>query len=102
MDSNDKTGRVLTRPVPWDKGKIIGQKPPLRPKHVSAIRTSFARRPCSGSCRWPTFSLGIEYRRTHDLWSATSGARLADVVAQHTGAELRDVGERTSQRKAAA
>ncbi len=25
--------------VPWNKGKIIGQKPPLKPKHVWAIRT---------------------------------------------------------------
>ena len=24
---------------PWNKGKLIGQKPPLRPKHVSSIRT---------------------------------------------------------------
>ncbi len=29
----------LTRHVPWNKGKLIGQKPPLRPKHVWAIRT---------------------------------------------------------------
>jgi integrase len=25
--------------VPWNKGKLIGAKPPLRPKHVWAIRT---------------------------------------------------------------
>ncbi len=25
--------------VPWNKGKLIGQKPPLQPKHVWAIRT---------------------------------------------------------------
>ena len=25
--------------VPWNKGKIIGAKPPLRPKHVWSIRT---------------------------------------------------------------
>ena len=24
---------------PWNKGKLIGAKPPLRPKHVWAIRT---------------------------------------------------------------
>lgn len=24
---------------PWNKGKLIGQKPPLQPKHVWAIRT---------------------------------------------------------------
>ena len=25
--------------VPWNKGKLTGQKPPLLPKHVWAIRT---------------------------------------------------------------
>ena len=25
--------------VPWNKGKLMGQKPPLQPKHVWAIRT---------------------------------------------------------------
>jgi hypothetical protein len=25
--------------VPWNKGKIIGAKPPLQPKHVWSIRT---------------------------------------------------------------
>lgn len=25
--------------VPWNKDKLIGSKPPLRPKHVWAIRT---------------------------------------------------------------
>ena len=25
--------------APWNKGRIIGQKPPLKPKHVWAIRT---------------------------------------------------------------
>ncbi|TMJ25247.1 MAG: integrase, partial [Alphaproteobacteria bacterium] len=24
---------------PWNKGKLIGAKPPLRPKHVRAIRS---------------------------------------------------------------
>src|SRR2546427_12274356 len=26
-------------PIPWNKGKLIGAKPPLRPKHVWSIRT---------------------------------------------------------------
>jgi hypothetical protein len=30
---------VTTARVPWNKGKIIGEKPPLRPKHVWSIRT---------------------------------------------------------------
>ena len=25
--------------TPWNKGKLIGPKPPLRPKHVWSIRT---------------------------------------------------------------
>src|SRR5437868_9253832 len=25
--------------IPWNKGKLIGAKPPLRTKHVSSIRT---------------------------------------------------------------
>jgi len=29
---------LATRP-PWNKGKLIGAKPPLRPKHVWSIRT---------------------------------------------------------------
>jgi integrase len=33
MQKIDLSGR------PWNKGKLIGQKPPLQPKHVWAIRT---------------------------------------------------------------
>ena len=29
----------ITKHLPWDKGKLIGPKPSLRPKHVWAIRT---------------------------------------------------------------
>ena len=28
-----------TRREPWNKGKLIGAKPPLRPKHVWSIRS---------------------------------------------------------------
>ncbi len=28
-----------TRRPPWNKGKLIGAKPPLRPSHVWSIRT---------------------------------------------------------------
>jgi integrase len=30
--------------VPWNKGKIVGAKPPLRPKHVWSIRTKVEER----------------------------------------------------------
>src|SRR5262245_35446953 len=33
------TNATVCERVPWNKGKIIGAKPPLRPKHVWPIRT---------------------------------------------------------------
>ena len=35
------TDRTFPKPtfLPWNKGKLMGQKPPLQPKHVWAIRT---------------------------------------------------------------
>ena len=30
---------MATSRTPWNKGKLIGAKPPLRPKHVWAIKT---------------------------------------------------------------
>src|SRR5690348_16224888 len=35
----DVSSSFFTKRVPWNKGKIIGAKPPLRPKHVWSIRT---------------------------------------------------------------
>jgi len=34
-----QTTSSAPRRQPWNKGKLIGQKPPLRPKHVWSIRT---------------------------------------------------------------
>ena len=38
---SDNGSRLLKCPTrtPWNKGKLIGAKPPLRPKHVWSIRT---------------------------------------------------------------
>ena len=33
------TSEERTRRVPWNKGKIVGAKPPLQPSHVWSIRT---------------------------------------------------------------
>ena len=38
MPVEDCISRVPPR-TPWNKGKLIGAKPPLRPKHVWSIRT---------------------------------------------------------------
>ncbi len=35
----NKQSTVSAQHKPWNKGKLIGQKPPLQPKHVWAIRT---------------------------------------------------------------
>src|SRR5262245_54787717 len=38
MPMQDQANTTPTR-VPWNKGKLTGAKPPLRPKHVWSIRT---------------------------------------------------------------
>ena len=40
MNDNDPTTDARSfRQPPWNKGKLVGAKPPLRPAHVWAIRT---------------------------------------------------------------
>jgi integrase len=39
MLHSDNCSSTVQRRTPWNKGKLIGAKPPLRPKHVWAIRT---------------------------------------------------------------
>jgi hypothetical protein len=39
MQDRESTAVSTSRPAPWNKGKLIGAKPPLRPKHVWSIRT---------------------------------------------------------------
>jgi integrase len=39
MQDQDSPGPTTPKRVPWNKGKLTGAKPPLRPKHVWSIRT---------------------------------------------------------------
>jgi hypothetical protein len=39
MQDHIDTFPQAPRREPWNKGKLIGAKPPLRPKHVWSIRT---------------------------------------------------------------
>ena len=39
MQTVNGTSAVTPQRRPWNKGKLIGPKPPLQPKHVWAIRT---------------------------------------------------------------
>ena len=39
METQAQAMSSMRQREPWNKGKLIGQKPPLRPKHVWSIRT---------------------------------------------------------------
>src|SRR5260221_7757712 len=39
MQDNANSALPALKPIPWNKGKLTGAKPPLRPKHVWSIRT---------------------------------------------------------------
>jgi integrase len=39
MTDSPSTIPALSKHAPWNKGKVVGAKPPLRPKHVWSIRT---------------------------------------------------------------
>jgi integrase len=39
MESIDDTVAIAVDRTPWNKGKLVGPKPPLQPKHVWTIRT---------------------------------------------------------------
>ena len=49
MPYNETYLLVATSRTPWNKGKLIGAKPRLRPKHVWAIRTKgvYSLRACT-------------------------------------------------------
>jgi integrase len=39
MQGSENPTSVASKRIPWNKGKLTGAKPPLRPKHVWSIRT---------------------------------------------------------------
>ena len=39
MQSNEPSVSGVPKRTPWDRGKLVGAKPPLRAKHVWLIRT---------------------------------------------------------------
>jgi len=40
MHDNENPTAIPPKRVPWNKDKLIGPRPPLRQKHVWAIRTT--------------------------------------------------------------
>jgi hypothetical protein len=43
MEDDANPGLLAPKQTPWNKGKLTGAKPPLRQKHVWAIRTKLHR-----------------------------------------------------------
>jgi hypothetical protein len=60
--------------VPWNKGKLTGAKPPLRPKHVWSIRTKLQ---IEGRTRdLAMFNLAIDSKFAA-VMSSLSGSRMS-------------------------
>jgi hypothetical protein len=77
METQAQAMSSMPRREPWNKGELIGQKPPLRPKHVWSIRT---RLPMEGRTRdLAMFNLAIDSKlRGCDVVAL----RVEDVAAQ--------------------
>jgi integrase len=101
MQSDDKPSRC----VPWNKGKVIGEKPPLRPKHVWAIRT---RLQMAGRARdLAMFNLAIDSKlrgcdvvalRVEDVAPSGYAVERATVRQKKTGRPVRfELTEQTRQ-----
>jgi integrase len=95
----------LHRRVPWNKGKLTGAKPPLRPKHVWSIRTKLQ---IEGRARdLAMFNLAIDSKlrgcdvvamRVEDLAASGYTADRATVRQKKTGRPVRfELSEQTRQ-----
>ena len=91
--------------VPWNKGKITGAKPPLRPKHVWSIRTKLQ---IEGRVRYlAMFNLAIDSKlrgcdvvaiRVEDVAAGGYTADRATVRQKKTGRPVRfELSEQTRQ-----
>src|SRR3984957_18566000 len=91
--------------VPWNKGKLTGAKPPLRPKHVWSIRTKLQ---IEGRARDPAmFNLAIDSKlrgcdvvaiRVEDVAACGYTADRATVRQKKTGRPVRfQLSEQTRQ-----
>jgi hypothetical protein len=66
QDQVNATPAPLKR-VPWNKGKVTGAKPPLRPKHVWSIRTNklMSETPGQSGHALPDFQQPVWARNRH-------------------------------------
>jgi integrase len=91
--------------VPWNKGKVTGAKPPLRPKHVWSIRTKLQ---IEGRARdLAMFNLAIDSKlrgcdvvaiKVEDIAASGYAADRATVRQKKTGRPVRfELSEQTRQ-----
>jgi hypothetical protein len=98
---NNESVSLNDRPrVPWNKGKLIGPQPPLRPKHVWSIRTQLM---VEGRVRdLAMFNLAIDSKlRACDvvalnLWTPGAHAQTPRGLFRKT--EMSDVGQKLPHR----
>ena len=91
--------------VPWNKGKLTGAKPPLRPKHVWSIRTKLQIEGCARDLA--IFNLAIDSKlrgcdvvaiRVEDVAAGGYTADRATVRQKKTGRPVRfELSEQTRQ-----
>jgi integrase len=100
----DRANAIPTR-VPWNKGKVTGAKPPLRPKHVWSIRTKLQ---IEGRARdLAMFNLAIDSKlrgcdvvaiKVEDVAASGYTADRATVRQKKTGRPVRfELSEQTRQ-----
>lgn len=90
METNCLSDR--SRPEPWNKGKLIGQKPPLKAREVWAIRVHL--RLADRKRDLALFNLAIDIKlrscdlvrlRVNDLWIGEDFRHRAKLVQSKTG-----------------
>src|SRR5690348_2652930 len=106
MTMQDQVNAVSTpKRVPWNKGKLTGAKPPLRPKHVWSVRTKLQ---IEGRARdLAMFNLAIDSKlrgcdvvaiRVEDVAAGGYTADRATVRQKKTGRPVRfELSEQTRQ-----
>jgi integrase len=105
MAMQDQVNAAEPKRVPWNKGKLTGAKPPLRPKHVWSIRTKLQ---IEGRARdLAMFNLAIDSKlrgcdvvaiRVDDIAAGGYAADRATVRQKKTGWPVRfELSEQTRQ-----
>jgi integrase len=105
MQDQMNANRAREGRVPWNKGKLTGAKPPLRPKHVWSIRTKLQ---IEGRARdLAMFNLAIDSKlrgcdvvaiRVEDVAAGGDTADRATVRQKKTGRPVRfELSEQTRQ-----